>query len=273
MTHTGVQRPLAGRRIAITRAEEQAAELAARLEALGAEAIVCPAIAIAPPADFAPLDRAIAQLGRYDWVIFTSVNGVRALVSRMAALGYDVAALRGCKLGAIGPATARALAEHGLAAAFVPSAYVAEAIVEEIGNIAGQRILLPRADIARAALTAGLRARGALVDEVAVYRTIPGAGIERLRGLLQAGAIDAITFTSSSTVRYLLEGLTAAGLRDEEAAELVNRAAVVCIGPVTADTARRAGLRVDVVAARYTTAGLVEALADWLACAEHAGPA
>lgn len=271
MAHTVVQQPLAGRRIAITRAEEQAAELAARLEALGAETIICPAIAIAPPADFAPLDRAIAGLSRYDWVIFTSANGVRALLSRMAALDYDVAALRRCRLGAIGPATARALAGHGLAAAFVPSTYVAEAIVEEIGDVAGRRILLPRADIAREALAAGLRARGALVDEVAAYRTIPGAGIERLRALLQAGAIHAVTFTSSSTVRYLLEGLAAAGLQDEEAAELVNRAAVVCIGPVTAETARRAGLRVDVVATRYTTAGLVEALAGWFARAEYAG--
>jgi uroporphyrinogen-III synthase len=264
MAQTSLQRPLAGKRIAVTRAEEQAAELAARLTALGAEAIICPTIAIAPPADFASLDRAIAGLDQYDWIIFTSANGVRALLSRMAALGHDGTGLRECRLGAIGPATARALAEHGLTAGFVPSTYIAEAIVEEIGEVAGQRILLPRADIAREALATGLRARGALVEEVAAYRTIPGAGIERLRGLLRAGSIDAITFTSSSTVRYLLEGLAAVGVHGEEAAELVNRAAVVCIGPVTAETARRAGLRVDAVAARYTTDGLIEALAGRL---------
>jgi uroporphyrinogen III methyltransferase/synthase len=262
MAYTGLQRPLAGKRIAVTRAEEQASELAARLEALGAEAVVCPTIAIAPPVDFALLDQAIAQLAEsaYDWIIFTSANGVRALLDRMGTLGYDTGVLQHCRLGAIGPATARALAKRGLTAGFVPSVYVAEAIVAEIGDIAGQRILLPRADGAREMLTAGLRARGALVDEVAAYRTVPGPGIGRLRELLQARALHAITFTSSSTVRYLLDGLAAAGLRDAEVVELVNHTAIACIGPITAETARRAGLRVDVVASRYTTEGLVEAL-------------
>src|SRR5689334_12810379 len=169
-----ITRPLQGKRIVVTRPEAQAGGLAARLRELGAEPIVCPAIAIAPPADYAPLDAAIARMAEYDWLLVTSANGVRALLGRMAQLGRDAQALRDLRVGAIGPATAQALAEHGLEASFVPSAYVAEAILDQIGDVAGRRILLPRADIAREALAAGLRAKGALVDEIAAYRTVPG---------------------------------------------------------------------------------------------------
>ncbi len=256
------ERPLQGKRIVVTRAMDQAGGLLERLRALGAEPIACPAIAIAPPDDFAPLDAAIARLADYDWLIVTSANGVRALVGRMAELGQQLTPLRQLRIGAIGPATAEVLAEHGLAPGFVPTAYVAEAILAEIGDVAGQRILLPRADIAREALAVGLRAKGAIVDEVAAYRTIPGSGARTLAGLLRAHAVDAITFTSSSTVRYTLEGLQAAGLGRPEARTLLEGVAVVCIGPVTAATARAEGLHVDTIARTYTTDGLVEALID-----------
>ena len=247
----------------MTRAEEQSGELIARLRALGATPIACPAIMIAPPVDFAPLDAAITRLPEYDWLIVTSANGVRALLDRMAVLGQSAAALARLMIGAIGPATAEALAAHGLHARFVPTAYVAEAIVEQIGDVAGRRVLLPRADIAREALAVGLRAKGAIVDEIAAYHTAPGPGAAELAGLLRDQAIDAVTFTSSSTVRYLLDGLGAAGMARPAARTLLAGAAVICIGPITAATAREEGLRVDAVAREYTTAGLVEALVAW----------
>src|SRR5262249_29998079 len=156
--------PLHNRRIVVTRSEAQAGGLTARLRELGATPIVCPAITIAPPADYAPLDRAIARLAQYDWLIVTSANGVRALLGRMAELGADVAPLQHLRIGAIGPATARVVAEHNLQAGFVPTAYTAEAALGQIGDVSGQRILLPCADIARETLAAGLREKGADVD-------------------------------------------------------------------------------------------------------------
>ncbi len=254
--------PLDGKTIAITRAREQAGDLAERLRALGAEPVICPAIAIAPPEDTGPLDAAISRLGRYDWLIVTSANGARALCDRMAARGVPVAALRGVRVGAVGPATAAALAERGIAVDFVPSAFVAEAILAEIGDVAGRRILLPRADIARETLVEELRARGAQVDDLVAYRTIPGDGAALLAPLLRAGAVDAVTFASSSAVRYLLDGLPATGMEPEEALACLNRTAIICIGPVTAATARRAGLRVTAEARESTAAGVAAALCD-----------
>lgn len=255
--------PLAGRRIVVTRAQEQAGGLVARLRELGAEPVVCSTITFAPPDDPAPLDAAIARIEQYDWVIVTSANGARALLERMRTLGRAADALRGVAVGAVGPATLQTLAEYGVEVRFVPSAHVAEAMLEEIGDVAGRRVLLPRADIARANLPEGLRARGAAVDDIAAYRTVRGPGSEELVGLLRQGAVSAVTFTSSSTVRYLLDTLEAAGLPREEARALLNRAAVVCIGPVTSATAREEQLRVDAQAREHTTAGLVQALVEW----------
>lgn len=257
------ERPLAGRRIVVTRAQEQAGGLVARLRELGAEPVICSAIAFAPPEDAAALDAAVARIAQYDWLILTSANGVRALLERMRAQGRGPEALRGLTVGAIGPATAQTLAEYGVQAQFVPSVYVAEGILAEIGDVAGRRVLLPRADIARAELALGLRARGALVDEIAAYRTVPGPGARDLPDLLRRGAVSAVTFTSSSTVRYLLDSLEAGGLERAEARALLNRAAVVCIGPITAATAREEQLRVDAEAREYTSAGVVQALLEW----------
>jgi uroporphyrinogen-III synthase len=254
--------PLHGRRIVITRAREQAASLVARLRDLGAEPVLCPAIAFAPPDDPAPLDNAIARLADYDWLIVTSANGARALFDRMADLHADPASLQRLSIAAIGPATAAALAEQGLAATFMPTAYVAEAILDEIGDVTGSRVLLPRADIARETLAAGLRAKGAQVDEITAYRTVPGDGAAALLPMLHAGSVDAITFTSSSTVRYLLDGLEIAGLPRARARALISCIAVVCIGPITAATARNEGLPVSAEAPEYTTEGVVAALVD-----------
>jgi uroporphyrinogen-III synthase len=257
--------PLSGKRIALTRPAAQSRGLIERLRALGAEPLVCPAIAIAPLADYAALDAAIGRLAEYDWAIVTSANGVHALVERMRALGADLASLQSLKLGAIGPATAQALAKYGLRAEFMPSAYVAESILDEIGDVAGQRILLPRADIAREALAIGLRERGAEVDEVAAYRTVPGDGAAELARYVETGAVDAITFTSSSTVRYTLDGLEAIGIERTNAVTLLHSVAVVCIGPITAATARDEGLRVHAMAQQFTGDGLVAALVEWFA--------
>lgn len=251
--------PLQGRRIVVTRAREQAAGLVERLRELGAEPLECPAISIAPLEDYALLDAAATRLDSYDWVIFTSVNGVRAFLSRLSATGKDVRDLCARGIAAIGPATARELRAIGCAPAFVPDTYVAEAIIEQLEDVQGRRILLPRADIARQALATGLRERGATVDEVAAYRTVH-AGDASLAASLSGGSVDAVTFTSSSTVRYTVEGMVEAGLDRARAVEMLNGAAVVCIGPVTAATALELGLRVSAVADEYTTDGLVGAL-------------
>ncbi len=258
--------PLAGRRIVITRAREQSGPLLAELRALGAEALECPAIAIAPPADYAPLDAALRALAGYDWLLFTSANGARVAFARMRELGLsagDPPAIRlpaGLRVGAIGPATAATLAEYGVQADFVPDTYVAEAVVAQIGDVAGQRILLPRADIARPALAEGLRAKGALVTQVDAYRTVPGAGNPQALALLAAGQVDAVTFTSSSTVRFFLDMLAEAGLDHAAARAALARTQVVCIGPITAATARECGIPVAAVADEYTAAGVVAAL-------------
>lgn len=243
MVRTGLGGPLAGRRIVITRPAERAGRLAARLAALGAIPIVFPTIRI-EAADPAPLVAAARALDGFDWVIFTSANGVEAFFARLADAGRNARDVGRRKVAAIGPVTARALRERGVEPALMPAEYVAEAVLASLGEVRGLRILLPRADIAREALAEGLRERGALVTELAAYRTVGADGPPP--DLDQA---DAVTFTSSSTVRHFV----ATGARPP-------RAKVVCIGPVTAATARELGLEVSAVATEYTEDGLIEAL-------------
>ena len=228
---------LRGKRIVITRPEGEAVRLAQRLEALGAVPVVAPAIEIEftdPP----ELDAALQRIRSYDWVIFTSRNGVTAVYRRTAAI-------EGPKIAAIGPATAQALRAHGVEPDLMPEEYVAEAVLEALGNVGGLRILLPRAEMAREVLPEGLESRGAAVDVIAAYRTRRApVSAERV------AAADAITFTSSSTVRGFLE-----------TASVPAGAKVICIGPITAATARDLGLHVDLVADEYTEDGLIAALA------------
>lgn len=232
--------PLTGRRIVITRPEADAARLADRLRALGAVPIVAPAIRIEftdPP----ELDGALADLGAYHWIIFTSRSGVEAVFRRTRSI-------TGPKVAAIGPATADTLRSHGVEPHLVPVEYVAEAILEALGEVRDLRFLLPRADIAREALADGLERRGAVVHEIAAYRTR-----EVTDRRAELGPVDAVTFTSSSTVRgFLAGGPVPAGAK------------VVCIGPITAQTAREHGLDVAAVADRYTEDGLIAALATAL---------
>jgi uroporphyrinogen-III synthase len=255
---TTTTQPLAGKRIAITRPPEQAAALAERLEALGAQTIPLATIAIAPTENSAPLDNAIAQLSSYDWLVFTSVNGVAAFAERLVATGRGWEARVLARVAAIGPATAQALEQRGVHVDLTPDEYVAEAILDGLGNVAGQRLLLARADIARHALADGLRLRGADVDEVAAYRTIiQPAAPECLQRALVDEPVDAITFTSSSTARGLLLGLVALG---RDPAETLRGVALAAIGPITAATLREAGLEPALVADEYTIPGLVAAL-------------
>jgi uroporphyrinogen-III synthase len=247
---------LTGKRILVTRPKAQAEGLVEQLTALGAEAVDFPTIEIAPPEDTNRLDRAIARLAEYSWVIFTSVNGVAAFWERLRALGKEDAAGQGMRAAAIGPATAGALAERGVTPAFVPGEYVAEAILPGLGDVSGKRILLPRAEIARKALFDALVQAGAMPEEIAVYRTLPGKPDAAAWAELECG-VDAVTFTSSSTVRNF------AALVGERAGVLLGEAVVACIGPVTAETVRECGWRVDVVAEEYTMDGLVRGLVKY----------
>ncbi len=256
--------PLWGKRIIVTRAREQASDLSSRLRELGAEPIEYPVIAFVPPESFGALDEAIISVRHYDWIIFTSANGVRFFMERLRAIGQDISALAGIKIGAIGPATAAEVELHQLATTFVPTEFVAEAVVAQIGNVQGQHILLPRADLAREALVAGLQAKGAQVDNVVAYRTVLGDSAVDVAGLLHDHAIDAVTFTSSSTVKNFWTKLEQAGLTAADIPPLLNNVTVAAIGPITARTARKLGLRVDIEAEQYTIDRLVQALVERL---------
>ena len=236
-------RALEGRRIVITRPAEKGRRLADRLRSLGAVPIEFPTVRI-EPAEPGPLDAALRALDTFDWIVFTSANGVEAALDRLGAAGKDARELGRRKVAAIGPVTAAALRERGVEPALVPGEYVAEAILAALGDVKGKRFLLPRADIAREALAAGLRERGAAVTEVTAYRTVGAGGPPP-----DLSGADAVTFTSSSTVRHFLASGAAVG-----------GAKVVCIGPVTARTARELGLTVAAVAGEYTEDGLIQAL-------------
>ena len=242
---------LAGKRILVTRPRAQAADLCAKLSAQGATPIVFPTIEIAPLEDTMQLDQAIHQLAQYQWIIFTSVNGVKALWERLNLTGLkDLSGFAG-RIAAIGPATASALQAHNVTVTLIPDEYVAEAIIESIGDVRGQCILLPRADIAREALALELQQRGAFVDEIAAYRTLPAQPDPNGLLELQRG-VDVITFTSSSTVRNFVALV--------ERDSIPSHALIACIGPITANTAHELGLRVDVQATDYTMDGLVAAI-------------
>lgn len=263
--------PLAGRRIAITRPAEQSDELARGIRALGGEPVLRPAIAIMPSADPQALDAALASLARYAWVAVTSANAARALGERLAAGG--LALPDGVRIAAVGPATAAALARHVRAPDLVADEHVAEALAGAIPVAPGERVLFPRAELARDALPDALRRRGALVDEAVAYRTEPGAGIEQLTAELRAGALDAVLFASASAARFTAERLAdAVEPTGSSAPHRRGRAAIFCLGPATAAEARAHGLVVDGVAEPHTIEGLLRLVARWFASSEGATP-
>jgi len=252
------KKPLFGKRVVVTRSREQASDLSRRIEELGGEAFEFPTIAIAEPDDFAPLDAAIGQADSYDWLIFTSVNGVDAFFARLRHQGRDIRDLKGARLCAIGPKTKERLEGMCLQVEYVPAEYRAEAVLEGLqGKLkAGERVLLPRADMAREILPETLRTMGAEVDDVAAYRTVRGGGDARLlRELLAEKMIHYITFTSSSTVKNFVEALESIDLQT-----LLEGIKLVSIGPITSQAARDLGLSIDIEAQEYTIDGLVEAL-------------
>jgi uroporphyrinogen III methyltransferase/synthase len=246
-------RPLLGRRVVVTRASEQASGLSARLRDLGARPVEVPTIRIVGPSD---AGRALAEAaqalraGRYGWVVFTSANSVRRLMELLP----DARSFAGARVAAIGPGTAAALAEHRLVADLVPSRFVAESLLEVFPDPPGdgRAVLLPRAAVARAVLPNGLRAKGWELDVVEAYRSEPAPMTPTM--LAEASSADAVCFTSSSTVSAYLAAAGRAGVPK----------IVVCIGPVTAATAREAGVEVTAVAERHTIDGLVDALVSTL---------
>jgi len=258
------RRPLFGRRVVVTRARAQAGELSVELERLGAEVYEFPTIQIQAPEDFGPLDAAIRDLDSFDWIVFTSVNGVEAFLERLWHHGLDLRAVpRRAKVAAIGPATAQRIEEVGLQVDVVPDEYRAEALIEvlETDSIAGERVLIPRAKVAREILPDKLREAGAEVVVPPAYESAPSSeGKNELARRLGAGEVDCVTFTASSTVENFV-GAFGFG----EAVGLLAETRVVCIGPITAETARGHGLRVDTEAEEYTIPGLVEAVVDLFA--------
>ena len=253
--------PLAGLRVLVTRARKQASQLSTRLAELGARPLEFPVIEIRALDDYRLLDATLARLDRFGWVVFTSANGVEAVFERLGLGGRDARALGGCQVCAIGPGTSAALAQRGILADWVPDRFLTEAIVEGFRqrDLHGVEVLLARADIAPPGLARGLEQQGARVTDIAAYRTLPAeASRERLVAALEAGQVDLVTLTSSSTVRNLVDGLRGR-------LELLAGVAIACIGPVTASAARDAGLTADVVAGQHTVDGLVEAIADSVA--------
>ena len=252
------KKPLFGQRIIVTRARHQASELSQAIEALGGEAWEFPMIEIAPPTDSSYLIKAINNLKDFQWLIFTSANGVEGFFAELKNQELDVRDLAGIEIVAIGPATQVALEQRGLRAAFVPEEFRAEKIVEGLASriSAGQRVLLARAEEARDILPDSLKARGVEVWDVPAYKTVIGnANREELKSLLRDKEIQAVTFTSSSTVRNFLT------LIDGDVA-LLDNVSLYSIGPITSATAQEFGLSIFKEAAQYTISGLVEVLLE-----------
>ena len=267
---------LQGKRVLVTRAQEQNEDFSRQLAAVGAIPIELPTIQIVPPDDPAPLEAALGRLAVYDWLIFTSANAVKYVWQRLLLGGKSTAGLPAARLAAIGPATAAALTELGLTGALMPADHIAEALVESMPDIRGQRILLPTADIARPTLADGLRARGAIVDWVVAYQTRPAEAPADLKARL--AEVDIITFTSSSTAQNFVamlipkgeaegagKGAGEQGGRGAGGTDSLERAVIACIGPKTAQTVRDLGLPVHVVAKEHTVSGLVESLETYYA--------
>jgi uroporphyrinogen III methyltransferase/synthase len=253
-------KPLFGKRVLVTRTRQQASALSRLLSQQGAEPIELPALELVPRADPRRLARTISALtrGRYQWVVFTSANGVDIFFRRLREAGRDARAFAGARVCAIGPGTAAALAAHGLRADLVPEEFVAESVVEalRLHLRPGNRVLVPRAESARPELVEGLRSCGAKVAEVTLYHAaVPKEAPAEALEMLRRGAIDIVTFASSSAVTNLLK------LLGGDTAPLKGPL-IACIGPVTARAAREAGLEVRVESREHTIPGLVRALQD-----------
>ncbi len=258
--------PLSGLRVLVGRARHQASALSSGLRDLGAQVLDIPFIEIRKPRSYKSLDTALQSLSDYDWLILTSVNGVEALWERLRKLRLNRKHLGRLKIAAIGPATKRAIEEHGLRVNVVPKKYVAESVVASLRReVKGKRTLLARAKVARDVIPRKLRKLGARVDVVEAYETgIPQSSRKRLRAVLMSvnNRPDVITFTSSSTARNFVALLgKSRGRGRPRHTKQLDGVRLASIGPVTSSTLRELGLRVDIEAADYTIPGLIEAIA------------
>lgn len=251
------KKPLFGRRVLVTRAERQAGSTVRMIEELGGEAIEFPTIRVEPPENFAEVDAAIASLSSYDWVVFTSVNGVEAFLSRMFDLGRDVRCLGGVRICSIGPRTTEALKKWHLVPDLQPEDFSSAGIMEafrRVGDLVGKRVLLARSDLADKTLPSGLVSLGARVKEIVCYRTVKADPDPVAIKMLLDGEIDAVTFTSASTARNF------AAVLGDDLEKIPASVAFASIGPVTAAAARKAGLTVHVEAAQHTIPHLIASL-------------
>jgi uroporphyrinogen III methyltransferase/synthase len=253
------KQPLFGKGVVITRPEAQAAQMRELLRRQGARAIAFPTIEIVPPESWQALDEALMRLESYRWIVFTSANGVRFFFRRLRETGRDLRDLKGVRICTIGPATAAAIEGMGIRVDLVPDSYISEGVVRafEKHDLKGLRILLPRAETARDVIPEGLAGLGAAVDVVTVYRTVASARQkEELEPLMASGEIDIITFTSPSTVTHFIE------IMGKDFA-LPPQVRIACIGPVTADAVKKAGLPVHIMREEFTVPGLVAAMIEY----------
>jgi len=254
-------RPLFGKRIVITRARTQASNLVSQLSKLGAACIEIPTIEISPPEDITPLKESIENLKHYDWIVFTSVNGVKFFFDTLYEMGKDVRALGHLKFACIGPVTKERLRDHGIVSDILPQTYQAESVIEAFSGveIKNKKILLPRAKVARTILPEELEKMGAKVDEVTAYEThLNQEGKKELMELLKNHEIDAVTFTSSSTVSNFMSFFDS-----EDEKKLLNNIIFASIGPITSDTARFLGIEPDIEATEFTIPGLIDSLLNY----------
>lgn len=252
------KRPLFGKRIVITRARAQASGLVSQLTRLGAHCIELPTIQITPPKDIQVLKTAIEQISGYDWLVFTSVNGVKFFFDTLFDMGQDVRSLGHLKFACIGPVTKERLRDYGIISDILPETYRAESVIKAFSaiSLADKKILLPRAKVARTILPEELTKMGARVDEVAAYETqLNPGGKQELVSLLENNEIDVVTFTSSSTVSNFMSLLD-----DKDTKSLLKNVKTASIGPITSDTARSLDIEPDIEAAEYTIQGLVNSL-------------
>ena len=263
-------RPLSGKRILITRPSHQAEEFRRRLAALGAEVITFPAIEIRDPFSWETLDRSIRTIELYQWLVFTSANGVEKFFSRYQQLGRDVRDLKGIRIAAIGSATEKSVAERGLKVEVLPDEFKAEGLLQSLKGkvLKGSRILIPRARVARDILPIELEKQGAQVDVVDAYETTPPRqGRERLELILDERPLDMIVFTSSSTVTNMVEMVKPGVLQ-----EILKHTAIAAIGPITKQTAEGQELEVQVQPNEYTIPALVGAIVEFYKNGPHSTP-
>jgi len=250
--------PLAGRRIVVTRAQKQTERLSGLLQEFGADVIEVPIIEIHAPDSYEALDTALQNIIQYDWLVLTSVNGVEALFTRLQPLGLSVDSLQHLKIAAIGPATEERIQDHGLVVDVVPPRYVAEEVVRALRRLVkGEKVLLVRAKVARDVIPDELRHAGAQVDVAEAYQSvIPDDAKTRMSRAFSANRLpDAITFTSSSTVKNFFSVMLGTDIPSK-----LSQVKFASIGPVTSDTLREYGLPVHVEADEYTMEGLAQAL-------------